>query len=910
MKAPVSLSAGDTIANRYRLLKKTSDFVPGGMLPARDLELDLDVLIQFIDPCLARNPEKLDKIKRRMVVFREISHPNVVKVFNLDRYREGYFITMQSVDGISLKRFLASSEPLEWNDFLTMVEDLLSLLKLNESSPAPLLNIQPDYIAMDSRHRLVLIPPLSFHSSDPGGMEPGSGGLDTFIGFLKGIRCRLRKKGRPVFRSEMKKLTGILRYMESRQTAGSDEIRARFRRTGLGESRVPPPCRWGVPLAGIVVGLLFFWFLPRLSGPVKRDKILIVPVTVLAPAGNLAGWENRFVTTVQTFLRAHSGYPVMTALEKGFWGEETDRSEQKRYARQKGIRWMVRGRIHQAGSVIEVDLWVTDPFSGSPVFSDKERISRKDLIEPALSRLCWRLTHQLDLSPDGQYPAGFVGQYLSDTGSRGRNKYLEGLQLFLLGRHERSLASFQAARKKDPDCPLTWQKIANLLTIRGQFKEARAYNREALRRSLAPNDLVHPLIQADSHFFFRQDYHAARALYADLYRKYPSWRSAFWGLIRCCFHLESWDQAEVLLSEYLNRFPESIPARLQMVSLYIHLDRPSSAEDLLPNLPDEDPARDRIRFYQGLIDALRGDHPRARSVFSEIRNFGSIPDVFFPGLLSRFCLLTGADPPLQPEGEPAGYITDSYHRGQAFYAQGRLQEAMELFSFLSRYFEREKNPVLSLRTRWQLLWLYHQAGLYPKLFQSSGDLIERQRETEAPPGTGLAFFFRGIAALHTGRNRETSDSLEELRRRSQRGNRISHRLRLYLQARLQEKEGNLESARKLIEEAVVSLPPRTIGRLFPDKACFLFFLGELYEKSGGYEKALDAFQRVSRLSPMEISSMDLVVISHFRMGEIYRLLGWQGKATEAYRRFLEDWKDPDRHFFRSMIMQARQQLER
>jgi serine/threonine protein kinase len=74
----------------------------GAVFRARDIELDRFVAVKVIRPELADDPKTLRRFKRELILARQITHKNVIRIFDLGTQEGMKFITMEFVEGRDL----------------------------------------------------------------------------------------------------------------------------------------------------------------------------------------------------------------------------------------------------------------------------------------------------------------------------------------------------------------------------------------------------------------------------------------------------------------------------------------------------------------------------------------------------------------------------------------------------------------------------------------------------------------------------------------------------------------------------------------------------------------------------------------------------------------------------------------
>ncbi|HEX9942535.1 MAG TPA: protein kinase [Thermoanaerobaculia bacterium] len=108
------VEVGQRLADRYDILAEIGRGGMGKVYKAQDVALNELVAIKTLLAPEDRSHGE-DRLLRELQICRRISHPNVVRVFDLGRFEGGIFITMELLQGDLLDRFISakSPEPLE-----------------------------------------------------------------------------------------------------------------------------------------------------------------------------------------------------------------------------------------------------------------------------------------------------------------------------------------------------------------------------------------------------------------------------------------------------------------------------------------------------------------------------------------------------------------------------------------------------------------------------------------------------------------------------------------------------------------------------------------------------------------------------------------------------------------------------
>ena len=100
------LEKGKVLAGRYEMLQLLGRGGMGAVYKAHDIELDRVVALKLIRPELAVDPEILQRFKQELILARQVTHKNVIRIFDLGQSDGIKFITMDFVEGQNLRELL------------------------------------------------------------------------------------------------------------------------------------------------------------------------------------------------------------------------------------------------------------------------------------------------------------------------------------------------------------------------------------------------------------------------------------------------------------------------------------------------------------------------------------------------------------------------------------------------------------------------------------------------------------------------------------------------------------------------------------------------------------------------------------------------------------------------------------
>jgi serine/threonine protein kinase len=97
---------GTKVANRYRIVSLVGKGGMGEVYRADDLKLGHTVALKFLPKDLADDPQRLGYFHSEVRLTRQISHPNVCRVYDIGDVDGQHFLSMEYIDGEDLKVLL------------------------------------------------------------------------------------------------------------------------------------------------------------------------------------------------------------------------------------------------------------------------------------------------------------------------------------------------------------------------------------------------------------------------------------------------------------------------------------------------------------------------------------------------------------------------------------------------------------------------------------------------------------------------------------------------------------------------------------------------------------------------------------------------------------------------------------
>jgi serine/threonine-protein kinase len=97
---------GTLLGGRYRIVGRLGKGGMGEVYRADDLKLGQPVALKFLPPDVDRDPARLTQLHTEVRMARQVSHPNVCRVYDIDEVDGHTFLSMEYVDGEDLASLL------------------------------------------------------------------------------------------------------------------------------------------------------------------------------------------------------------------------------------------------------------------------------------------------------------------------------------------------------------------------------------------------------------------------------------------------------------------------------------------------------------------------------------------------------------------------------------------------------------------------------------------------------------------------------------------------------------------------------------------------------------------------------------------------------------------------------------
>jgi eukaryotic-like serine/threonine-protein kinase len=577
---PKTLVPGEVIGERYEILNLLGQGGMGAVYHARDHVLDRDVALKVIRADMAANPQILNRFKQELLLARQVTHRNVIRIFDLGQAEGLKFITMEYIEGEDLQALLRREKKLKAEQAAGIMAQVCRALEAAHAEGVIHRDLKPQNIMISKGGRACVMDFGIARSMLSAGMTETGAVIGTpdymspeqakgmpvdarsdifsfgiiFYELLSGLNPfdadttmgklwkRTSESARPP--AELDKsipgpLSDIVKKCleieaDKRFFSTTELLRAietwQGVRGGGEDAKKASLWKWSaVGTAALVVVLLAMLLRPKVVSTPKQHA----PVSML-----IADFDNKtgdpiFTGTLEPMLGiALEGAPFISAFDRGAARKEAmqlqpgapgmDEKLAQLVAHREGIGLVVTGAIAPEGrGGYQVYAMTLDGATGQPVVKEQEihAASKEDVLAVA-GKLAERIRKGLgDTVPAGTRQS--AGETYTATSLIAAHDYAEGQSLQQQGKFVGAIAAYHRALELDPDMGRAYAGIAACSQNLGRISDAEENYKLALARIDRMTDREKYRTRGGYYLLMRNDVKAFEEFTA-LVKEYPA----------------------------------------------------------------------------------------------------------------------------------------------------------------------------------------------------------------------------------------------------------------------------------------------------------------------------------------------------------------------------------------------------
>jgi tetratricopeptide (TPR) repeat protein/predicted Ser/Thr protein kinase len=151
------LQAGTVLGGRYEIMQLLGEGGMGAVYKARDREVDRLVALKVIHPELARSKEILQRFKQELILARQVTHKNVIRIFDIGEADGIKFISMEFIEGQDLRTRLREKGKFKPAEAASIVVQVCRALDAAHSEGVVHRDLKPQNIMVDEQGRVTVM---------------------------------------------------------------------------------------------------------------------------------------------------------------------------------------------------------------------------------------------------------------------------------------------------------------------------------------------------------------------------------------------------------------------------------------------------------------------------------------------------------------------------------------------------------------------------------------------------------------------------------------------------------------------------------------------------------------------------------------------------------------------------------
>ena len=185
---PSMLQPGAMLGQRYEILQILGEGGMGAVYKARDRELNRMVALKVIRPDLAGSQAIIDRFKQELLLATQVTHKNVIRIYDLSEADGMKFITMEYVEGEDLRGLMQQKGKLAPEEAVEIMLQICRALEAAHSAGIIHRDLKPQNIMRDKSGRILVmdfgLARCFCSSSQTDSIRPGSRSVEPRPHFL------------------------------------------------------------------------------------------------------------------------------------------------------------------------------------------------------------------------------------------------------------------------------------------------------------------------------------------------------------------------------------------------------------------------------------------------------------------------------------------------------------------------------------------------------------------------------------------------------------------------------------------------------------------------------------------------------------------------------------------------------
>jgi Flp pilus assembly protein TadD len=575
---------GTVLGGRYEIFALLGQGGMGAVYKARDNELDRLVALKVIRPELTTNPEILKRFKQELILARQVTHRNVIRIFDLGQADGFKFITMEYLEGKDLRAVLKEKGKLPPEEAGRIILQICRALEVAHGEGVVHRDLKPQNIMLDANGRAyvmdfgiarsaylpgmtqtgALIGTPEYMSPEQAKGEKLDERSDLFsLGVifyelvtgqspfysetpLATLWKRMKEKAKPLCEVDPaipKALSDIVakameiepadRFASAKEMAQQLEL---WLDPSAGRTTIilPAPrtaAYWKWASAALVVLLVAAVVAFRLKGPPK-PKAAHAPVSVLVADFTNHTGDPIFDDTLEPMFNvALEGASFVNTYSRGnarklagqlpHPTDKLDEQSARLVAVSQGIGAVVTGELSRRGDRYSLSATALDAVSGNVIAKTEVTPGNKDELLLAIPKLAAPIRKALgDTTPESVQLQATGGAFTAAS-LEAAHEYGIGMKQQFAGNMEAALQSFSKAAELDPNFARAYSGMAAVAGNLGREQDAEKYAKLAMEHVDRMTERERYRVRGQ-YYIRTENWQKCVEEYSELLRQYPA----------------------------------------------------------------------------------------------------------------------------------------------------------------------------------------------------------------------------------------------------------------------------------------------------------------------------------------------------------------------------------------------------
>ncbi|HYM08629.1 MAG TPA: protein kinase [Terriglobales bacterium] len=672
----VPLSPGAALGPRYEIIRLLGQGGMGAVYLAHDRELDRQVALKVIRADMAANPEILKRFKQELILARQITHRNVIRIFDLAQADGVKFITMEYVEGEDLHSVLLRKKKLGPAEAAKIIAQVCRALEAAHGEGVIHRDLKPQNIMLDKSGRVYVMDFGIARSMVAPGMTQTGAIIGTpdymspeqakglpldarsdlftvgiiFYEILSGkapfdadttmgkLWKRTSEPPRPLIELDktlpsalsdiVKKCleidpakrfasaTELLQAIEIWQGPHAGTRVVLDRQTGW-----PARVRWAAAGLGVALAVGAIAFREKFS---SHPAVAHAPLTLLiADFDNKTG-DSVFDGTLEPMLGiALEGASFISSYNRGQAKQvaarlqpgatRLDAALSELVAVREGVNVVVSGTITQEGSGYKVYVTTLDPATGKSILQEQRDASNKQDVLAAAGKLAERIRKDL-----GDTAQKFSAESFTASSLEAAHAYAMGQDFAQAGKWADAVNAYGQATQFDPDMGRAYAGIAIVNANHGKRQDAEKYFALAMSHIDRMTDREKYRTRGAYYLFVRNEPKAIEE-YSALVKQYPADSIGFGNLALAYFYQRNMSKALEEQKHALELSPHNVVQHINFAMFALYSGDFDAAAKESQAILRENPKFDQALRTLALAELGRGHNEEARQAYVKVQ---------------------------------------------------------------------------------------------------------------------------------------------------------------------------------------------------------------------------------------------------------------------------------------------------